>query len=89
MKRILYDMGHLAPPESFEVLYFLLSKILAEKGLNLRRLSKTPRGCGSSNSRLRAAKSHILAASVKPPFKFWDQNKDPLKLRQKLGQYPT
>ena len=26
--------------------------------------------------------SHILAAPVKPPFKFWDQNKDPPKLRQ-------
>ena len=83
MKRILYDYGSsdsckMAPPESFEVQYSLLSKILAEKGLPLRRLSKTPRGCGSSNSRLRAANSHILAATVKPPFKFWDQKKDPL-----------
>ena len=24
-----------------------------------------------------------------PPFKFLDQNKDPPKMRQKLGQYPA
>ena len=36
------DSCKMAPPESFEVQYSLLSKILAEKGLPLRRLSKTP-----------------------------------------------
>ena len=56
----------MAPPESFEFQNSLLSKILAVKGLPLRRLSKTPRGCGSSNTRLRAANSNSLAATVKP-----------------------
>ena len=77
------DSFKMAPPESFEVQYPLLSKILAEKGLPLQRLSKTPRACGSSNSRLRAANSNILAATVKPPFKFWDQKKDPLNWGKK------
>ena len=48
-------------------------------GSPLGKLSKTPRGCGSSNSRLRATNSLKLAVTVKPPFIFWDQNKDPLK----------
>ena len=78
MKRILYDMGHLTVAKWLLQRALKFNIPLAEKGLLLQRLSKIPRGCGSSNSRLRAANSHILAATVKPPLNFGIKTRTPL-----------